>query len=55
MSLKAMQYYDFLFYKSKIMAHYCYVIYGCYQNMPQDLFASCSFATNNFAEKLYKS
>ncbi|KAK2183422.1 hypothetical protein NP493_312g01006 [Ridgeia piscesae] len=26
---------------SRIMAHYCHVIYACYQNMPQNLFASC--------------
>ena len=31
------------------MAHYCHVIYACYQNMPQNLFA----ATNNFAEVIY--
>ncbi|KAK2192734.1 hypothetical protein NP493_23g00000 [Ridgeia piscesae] len=26
---------------SRIMAHYCHVIYACSQNMPQNLFASC--------------
>ena len=31
------------FYKllSRIMAHYCHVIYACYPNMPQNVFASC--------------
>ena len=27
------------------MAHYSHVIYAFYQNMPQNVFASCSFAT----------
>ena len=40
---------------SRIMAHYSHVIYACYQNMPENLFASCSFATNNFAKRLYTS
>ena len=56
MSFNAKQYY--VFYNkslSRIMAHYNYVIHACYQNMPQNLFASCSFATNNFAEMLYTS
>ena len=32
-----------VFYKSlsRIMAHYCHVIYACYQNMPQNLFVWC--------------
>ena len=37
------------------MAHYSHVIYAFYQNMPQNLFASCKFATNDFAERLYTS
>ena len=46
-----------VFYKSlsRIMAHYINVIYACYQTMPQNLFTSCKFATNNFAERLYAS
>ena len=42
------------FYKSlsRIMAHYSHVIYACYQNMPRQM---GSFATNNFAERLYTS
>ena len=41
MSFNAIKYYV-LFYinHSRIMAHYCHVIYVCYQNMPQNLFAS---------------
>ena len=47
----------FCFYKSlsRIMAHYCDVIYACYQNIPQNSFASCYFAANNFSERLYTS
>ena len=55
MSFNAITYYVFYKSLSQIMAHYSHVIYACYQNMPQNLFASCSFATNNFAERLYTS
>ena len=55
MSFNAIKYYVLYKSLSRIMAHYSHVIYACYQNMPQHLFASCSFATNNFAEKLYTS
>ena len=43
MSFNAIKYYVFFLYKSLswIMAHYCHLIYACYQNMPQKLFASC--------------
>ena len=34
---------------SRGMAHLCRVICACYQSMPQNLFASCYFATINFA------
>jgi len=40
---------------SRIMAHYSHVIYACYQNMLQNLLASCWYATNTFAERLYAS
>ena len=35
------------------MAHCSHVICACYQNMHQNLFGSCKFATTNFAEMLY--
>ena len=58
LTCRSMQYnITFFFYKSlsRIMAHYSHGTYACYQNMPQNLFASCSFATHNFAETLYQS
>ena len=53
----AIKYYVFYKSLSRIMAHYSHVGYACYQNMPQNVFASYSFATNNFAEpeRLYTS
>ena len=41
MSFNAIKYYVFCQSLSPIMAHYCHVIYACYQNIPQNLFASC--------------
>ena len=35
------------------MALYSHVIYACYQNMPQNVFASCYYVTNKFAEIIY--
>ena len=40
---------------SRIKGQYSHVICACYHNMTQYLFVSCEFATNNFAEKLYRS
>ena len=34
----------------RILAHCSHMIWPCYQNMPQNCFARCEFATNNFAE-----
>ena len=55
MSFKVIKYYVFYKSLSRIMAHYSHVIYACNQNVPRHLFASCSFATNNFANRLYTS
>jgi len=35
------------------MAPCIHVIYACYENMLEKQLASCSFATSNFAERLY--
>ena len=40
---------------SRIMVNWSHVICACCQNMSQHLFASCKFAINNFAERLYTS
>ena len=55
MSFNAIKYYVFYKSLSRIMAHYSHVIYVCYQNLPQNMFALCYFATDNFAEKFYTS
>ena len=36
---------------SRIMAHCSHVICAWSENMPQNLFSSCSFATNNYDER----
>ena len=53
MSFNAIKYYGFYKSLSRITAHNSDVSYASYLNMPQSLFASCKFATNNFAERLY--
>ena len=53
MSFNTLKYYVLFKSLSRIIAHYSHVIYACYRNMPQNLFASCKFAINNYAERLY--
>ena len=55
MSFNAITYYISYQSLSRIMAHCSQMIYACYQNMPQNLFVSCLFATSNLAERLYTS
>ena len=54
MSFNAIKYYGFYKSLSRIMAHYCHVIYACYQNMPQNKSNQILFRNNKITFYLIK-